>query len=106
MASTVAPPATSPEFFESLYRRKVVQRHTSALRSLQDTLGALNDSVVGDELLLQLEERLGRGLEQPKMFTREALATVRGWQAACIERELANFDDAWTRYEAIKPYWN
>lgn len=94
------------EFFESLYGKKAVQRHTTALRTLQDTLGALNDSVVGDELLLQLEERLSRGLEQPKLFTREALATVRGWQAACIERELANFDDAWTHYEAIKRYWN
>lgn len=93
------------EFFRSLYGRKAVRRQVKALQALQDRLGSLNDAVTGDALLAQLAVRLDRDGGRADAEATLAIAAVRGWQAACVERDLGHFEEAWTAFEATPVFW-
>jgi inorganic triphosphatase YgiF len=83
------------EFFQALYPRKMVRAQLQAVARIQDTLGSLNDAVVTDALLADLDGAVAGC----------ATAIVRGWQSACIERDLAHFRDALKRYEKQRAPW-
>ena len=89
------------EFFRDLYGRKVTRVYTDALADLQDTLGAVNDAVVGHRLLDELEPRLKKSGEDPSL----SVGIVMGWQAARIEDDLKRFEAVWNAFRAIKPFW-
>ena len=83
------------EFFQALYPRKLVRSQLWVITRIQDTLGSLNDAVVIDALLADLDGAV----------TERAAAVVRGWQAACIERNLAQFRDDLKAYEKRRQHW-
>jgi inorganic triphosphatase YgiF len=83
------------EFFQALYPRKMVRSQLRVIARIQDTLGSLNDAVVIDALLADLDGAV----------TERAVAIVRGWQAACIERNLAHFRDDLKTYEKCRQRW-
>jgi inorganic triphosphatase YgiF len=70
------------EFFKSLYRKGGARRYLDAMSGLQDQLGAHNDLVVADRLLLELQQR--------HAGSAAALAYVRGYLQAQREREVAD----------------
>jgi len=84
------------EFFRYLFAKKPAKRAGAALAQLQDTLGALNDAAVGDQLLGGV---LGAPGEDP------AAAAIAGWFAAQQATQLAKLGEAWEAYVALKPFW-
>ena len=84
------------EFFQALYPRKMVRGQLQAISRIQDTLGSLNDAVVTDALLSDLDG------EAPGCAT----AVIRGWQSACIERDLAHFREDLKEYEEHRASWS
>jgi len=93
----------SAEFFRSLFPARAVKRQLEALEAIQDTLGSLNDAVVGRQLLKDLHDSAGSAAAARRISAGAAL--VEGWQAACIDRDLRHFDESWTRYRKAKRYW-
>jgi inorganic triphosphatase YgiF len=89
------------EFFRDLYGRKQAKAYTATLAELQDTLGAVNDAVVGHRLLDELEPALGKSGEDARL----AVGIVMGWQAARIQDDLRRFEAAWQAWRATKPFW-
>ena len=94
------------EFFRELYPPQAVKRHLKGLAEIQDTLGSLNDAVVGKDLLEEIERRMtdGRTADEGALAA-AALGLVHGWQAACIERDLMRFAAAWKSFSENKPFW-
>ncbi len=91
------------EFFRGLYGAKAVKRLHGRLVALQDTLGTLNDAVVGHRLIDELESL---GARDPRRAIEPyAAGLVIGWQAARIEADLARFASAWQGYREAKPFW-
>lgn len=89
------------EFFRDLYGRKAAKAYIAALTELQDTLGAVNDAVVGHRLLDELEPKLAKAGEDPRL----AVGIVMGWQAARIEDDLKRFATVWRAWRGCKPFW-
>ena len=95
----------SAEFFRSLYPERAVERQLAVLKRIQDALGSLNDAVTGRRQLEELEDRAAQNGVMNGAEAALAAATVRGWQAAQIERDLADFRAAWPHYCDAKRYW-
>ena len=95
----------SAEFFGSLYDKRALERQLSVLKRIQDALGSLNDAVTGRRQLEELEHRAAQSGVMNGADMALAAATVRGWQAAQIERDLGDFRVAWPRYRNAKRYW-
>ena len=90
------------EFFGSLYRRKLVRESLESLKAIQDKLGTYNDAVVGAELLKQVAEAKG---DEATPELAIACATVRGWHAATMDRDISDFREAWAEYESGPRFW-
>jgi inorganic triphosphatase YgiF len=89
------------EFFRGLYGRKATKAYLATVAELQDTLGAVNDAVVGHRLLDELEPKLTKRGEDPRL----AVGIVMGWQAARIEDDLKRFEAVWKAWRDAKPFW-
>lgn len=83
------------EFFQALYPVKTMRPQQQAIARVQDTLGSLNDAVVTDGLLAELDGTVPE----------RALAIIKGWQEACIERDLVHFRDDLRAYEKCPAPW-
>lgn len=84
------------DFFRYLFAKKPSKLAGITLARLQDTLGALNDAAVGDQLLKGL---LGPVDQDP------AAAAIAGWFAARQAAQLAQLGPAWQEYARLKPFW-
>lgn len=73
------------EFFRSLYRNGGTRRYLDTMSGLQDQLGAHNDLVVADRLLLDLQER-----HPAASGAGAAIHFVRGYLQAQRERDVAD----------------
>ena len=91
------------EFFETLFSKSAVKAYRSRVTALQETLGSLNDAVVGHRLLDELE--LNTSKEDAQKLA-VGVGMTMGWQAAKIESDLSNFEAAWKEFDKRKPYWN
>jgi inorganic triphosphatase YgiF len=92
------------EFFRSLYPRKPASKFIGALADVQDQLGSLNDAVVSRQLLLALEGRIAGSNDIEA--ARHASGLVLGWQAARIDRDLADFQKTWRKLRDRTPFWS
>lgn len=97
----------SVEFFRSLYPKRTIERHLALLKSIQDTLGSLNDAVVGRHLLDALDVRAAkiRMKAQARADLKLGAALLHGWQAANIERDLKQFGAIWPDYRKADRFW-
>ncbi len=93
------------EFFRGLYARKAVKQDLKKLADIQDTLGSLNDAVVGKGLLEEIERRMTSQAAEADCLADTALGLVHGWHAACIERDLTRFAAVWASFAGHKPCW-
>ena len=85
------------EFFRSLYRGGGTRRYLDTMSGLQDRLGAHNDLVVADRLLLELQQR------QPDAAgTAAAISFVRGYLLAQRERDVADIPAIRQRVHALR----
>ncbi len=89
------------EFFRNLYGRKATKAYLAAVADIQETLGAVNDAVVGHRLLDELEPKLAKSGEDPRL----AVGIVMGWQAARIEDDLKRFEAVWHAWRKTRPFW-
>ena len=83
------------EFFSPPDPRKRNRAYLKALSRLQDALGHWHDAVVAARLTATM----------PHKADEATLGAVRGWVAAqtsAVEPEIA---DAWTKFQAAKPFW-
>jgi inorganic triphosphatase YgiF len=91
------------EFFRSLYPKKQGTKFIQALSDVQDHLGSLNDAVVSRQLLLSLESRIANTNDIEA--ARHASGMILGWQAARIDRDLAEFGSIWRKLRDRPPFW-
>jgi len=82
------------EFASALFERRAVKRYLKQMRAMQDTLGALIDTMVG------LAAYTERAASDPA-----ALFAV-GWLAARRERQVAECEPALKDFRAAKQFWN
>lgn len=87
------------EFFRALHPKKAVRRQLEVLAELQDTLGTLNDSAVGEKMIAEAVH--GRRLA----WAERARAVVDGWYAALNHAHLDKLPEAWARYGKTRRYW-
>jgi len=91
------------EFFRGLYPKKPAAKFIGALADVQDQLGSLNDAVVSRQLLLSLEGRVANANDIEA--ARHASGLILGWQAARIDRDLADFESTWRKLRGRSPFW-
>ena len=91
------------DFFRGLYPKKPTAKFIAALAVVQDQLGSLNDAIVSRQLLLALEGRIANTNDIEA--ARHASGLVLGWQAARIDRDLADFQTTWRKLRDRPPFW-
>lgn len=91
------------DFFRGLYPKKPTSKFVAALAEVQDQLGSLNDAIVSRQLLLALEGRIANTNDIEA--ARHASGLVLGWQAARIDRDLADFQTTWRQLRDRPPFW-
>jgi CHAD domain-containing protein len=91
------------DFFRGLYPKKPTSKFIAALAEVQDQLGSLNDAIVSRQLLLALEGRIANTNDIEA--ARHASGLVLGWQAARIDRDLADFQTTWKQLRERPPFW-
>jgi inorganic triphosphatase YgiF len=77
------------EFFRSLYRSGGTRRYLDTMSELQDQLGAHNDLVVADRLLLELQQQQQQQQDHGAAIM-AAIGYVRGYLQAQRERDVAD----------------
>ncbi len=82
------------EFFASLYRARRMRPYLAALARLQDQLGWLNDAAVAQRLL----DDASAGNDE----VREGAALVRGFLAACADRQAGDVPKTWKKFAKAK----
>lgn len=82
------------EFFASLFPQRRVRPYVAALSSLQDELGAMNDAVVADRLLVGLAR-------QHDSVCAEA-GFVRGYLAARAQTGIARLGKVWKKFKPLR----
>lgn len=87
------------EFLACLYPARKTGPYLKHLASLQDTLGALNDLAVTEQLINTLAGK------HPRECLRLALATFAGWNACRRAQLLSQLDPLWQECLKNKPFW-
>jgi CHAD domain-containing protein len=90
------------EFFSTLYSKRKVTPYLSAMKSLQDQLGASNDVDVARKLL-QRAVKGTRGKERASLSY--AAGIVIGWHSHIGDDRERELVAAWQRLVARPPYW-
>ena len=93
------------EFFKSFYDKEAVKPYRKSLVAIQDSLGALNDAVVGHRLLDELEAAMRADERIAPEDAHLASGLLLGWHAARIVDHLSSLPSVWKRHESLKPFW-
>jgi CHAD domain-containing protein len=87
------------DFFAGLYPSRGAGRYIRALSSLQDILGAMNDTANAKRLLNELPVEGDTGSLQ------EAVGMVLGWSEGLASLKRLELERAWVKLTKIKPFW-
>jgi len=88
------------EFFAYLYPKACVRNFLLGLSELLDTLGALNDISVTENITHKL---IG---SEPNPILINALDIIAHWNALNTKHQLRNLKRNWKRFERFKPQWS
>ena len=94
------------DFFRCLYSAKAVKPYRQGLLTLQDSLGHLNDSVVGRRLVQSAFSDSPDPTPQERVLQAKAQGLVTGWQAATAQAGLSHFAEFWKAHKQAKPFWS
>ncbi len=87
------------EFFRDLYaNNKAAKRYVAALKELQETLGAVNDTMMAGALVPRLEAAVGSEAAR-------AAGQLEGWCAARLKSERRELAGLWQVFARLKPFW-
>jgi len=89
------------EFFGSLYPRKPRKRYRKAAAALQDALGHLNDVAAAEMLIATLGGKGGRAAGD----IRAGAQMLIGWHLGRMPESRAAVNEAWLRFDGMKPFW-
>jgi triphosphatase len=87
------------EFFAGFYSPRETKRYLRALSVLQDILGAMNDTANAKRLLSEV------AIAGDEDGQREAVGIVLGWSASRAALTKLELEQAWARFNKIKPFW-
>jgi len=85
--------------FGPLWPKKRVRPYVQELARLQDLLGAVNDAVVVGRLLAQWRNHELTNADY------ETIGLIRGWLLARMREHIAQFPEAWTRFDGAGKFW-
>jgi inorganic triphosphatase YgiF len=88
------------EFFSSLFPRKRTRRYIDALATLQDILGAMNDSATTVTLMQQL------ATTESDTLRHQAKGIVLGWAAGKSHAQLNALETTWSEFLTCKTFWS
>jgi CHAD domain-containing protein len=88
------------EFFGGLWPSRRTNRYLSALKDLQQVLGALHDATVAEKLVSDLETAAGRANAD------FATAHVNRWLVDCQRRSRKDAIELWGRFVKRKLFWD
>ena len=80
--------------------------YRQGLLTLQDSLGHLNDSVVGRRLVHSAFSDGPDPTPQERVLQAKAQGLVTGWQAATAQVGLSHFAESWKAHKQAKPFWS
>ena len=87
------------EFFAELYPYKETKRYIHSLSTLQDILGAMNDTTVIEGLLSEVS------IAKDESGMHEAVGIVRGWETSLALTKKLELNNAWIYYQENSPFW-
>jgi inorganic triphosphatase YgiF len=87
------------EFFAGFYPSRETRRYIRTLSSLQDILGAMNDTANAKRLLSELP------VEGDTDSLQEAVGVVLGWSEGHASLKRLELERAWVKLTKIKPFW-
>jgi CHAD domain-containing protein len=88
------------EFFSSVFPRKRTRRYIAALATLQDILGAMNDSAT----TVTLTQRITTA--ESDILQHQAKGIVLGWAAGASHAQLNTLETTWSEFLACKTFWS
>ncbi len=92
------------DFLQGIFPAAAVSPFTSALSSMQDKFGHLNDVAVAEHLLGELVNEKGLALAERRLRAGTA-GQVIGWYARGVHDEEAAFIADWKTLMATPPFW-
>jgi inorganic triphosphatase YgiF len=87
------------EFFSSLYSRKRAREYIAALSTLQDVLGALNDTATTLTLLQELQ------VAEHDTSQQQAVEIIRSWVLGASQVRLKDVERVWQQFLEQKIFW-
>ncbi|MFO1153485.1 MAG: CHAD domain-containing protein [Rhodospirillales bacterium] len=95
------------EFFRSLYSGPPIEAYLAHLKSLQDTLGHLNDVATAERLIGEVIATGGSKQRSPEAMIGLATAggRVLGWYGHGVERLEPSARRDWRDFKASEPFW-
>ena len=87
------------EFFAGFYPSRETRRYIRTLSSLQDILGAMNDTANAKRLLNELPVEGDTGRLQ------EAVGMILGWSEGLASLKRLELERAWVQLTKIEPFW-
>lgn len=88
------------DFLQTLYSPKAAKQYIEALSTLQDILGALNDSITINKLLGEIHKSKANTLT-----TREAIGIILGWNKQQVRQKKTELKHALPAFCNSLPFW-
>ena len=87
------------EFFAGFYPHSDIKRYTQSLSTLQDILGAMNDTAVVERLLSEVF------IAKDASDEHEAAGIIRGWSLSLAVTKRQELTKAWKNFNKNDPFW-
>ena len=87
------------EFFAEVYPPKETKRYIQSLSTLQDILGAMNDTSIAECLLSEVL------IAKDGSDEHEAVGIIKGWSASLALVKKLELNSAWKHFNSNDPFW-